>query len=179
MSELNLIPYELKIKRVKRIKRINYISSGIIVFAILFAIIYIPKLYLNKLISDELDLEAKISTNTKIVKENQKLLANIKGFNLYNKEVDLLTTQKEKVTYKIKNLEKYIPVDVSLTAITYSKGTIMISGVSTNYNSISAFAANLQMSKEYPIAKINNINSSDNQSAIQAKGYTFNIAIIE
>jgi Tfp pilus assembly protein PilN len=179
MSELNLIPYELKIKRVKRIKKINYISSGIIVLAILFAIVYIPKLYLNKLISNELDLEAKISTNTKIVKENQKLLSNIKSFNLYNKEVDLLTTQKEKVTYKIKNLEKYIPVDVSLTTITYSKGIIMISGASTNYNSISAFAANLQMSKEYPLAKINNINNSDNKTSIKAKGYTFNIAISE
>lgn len=179
MSELNLIPYELKLKRKKKIKKINYISSGIICFAILFTIVYIPNLYLNKLISNELDLKTKISTNSKIVKENQKLLSDIKSFNFYNTEVELLTKQKAKVTYKIKDFEKYIPVDVSLTSITYSKGTIMISGTSTKYTSISAFAANLQMSKEYQIAKIDNINNADNQTIIQAKVYTFNIVISE
>ncbi|MBW9144433.1 PilN domain-containing protein [Clostridium sp. CM028] len=175
MSELNLIPYELKVKRERKLKAKNYISMGIIVLAILFTIVYVPKLYLNKLISDESDFKTEIADNYEVVQENKKILSDIKNYNLYNNEVDLLIKQKVSVTNKIKNLEKYIPVDVSLTDINYSKGTIMIGGASTNYASISTFAANLQMSVEYPIAKIGNINNSD----IKTKGYTFTIEISE
>ncbi|MBU3110249.1 PilN domain-containing protein [Clostridium lacusfryxellense] len=179
MSELNLIPYELKAKRIKKLRNTNYISSGIIVLAILFAIVYVPKLYLNKLNSDEDNLNTKISNNSKIVLENKKLLLDIKNYNLRNNEVDALTKQTVKVTNKIENFEKYIPSTISLTGITYVKGTITIIGNSTNYNSISAFAANLQMSTEYPLAKIQNINNTGNQTDSKVKGYTFTIQINE
>ena len=179
MSELNLIPYELKAKRIKKLKTTNYISLGIIVCAILFTIVYLPKLYLNKLKSDEVDLSTKISSNSKIVLESKKLLLDIENYNLRNNEVESLTKQTIKVTNKIKNFEKYIPSNVSLTGITYLKGTITLIGASTNYNSISAFAANLQMSTEYPTAKIQNINNSGNQTDINVKGYTFTIVISE
>ena len=90
-----------------------------------------------------------------------------------------LTKQTIKVTNKIKNFEKYIPSAISLTGITYVKGIITITGNSTNYNSISAFAANLQMSTEYPLAKIQNINNAGNQTDIKVKEYTFTIQISE
>jgi len=83
----------------------------------------------------------------------------------------LLIKKAVKVTPKIKNFEKYIPKDVVLTNLTYSKGIINIAGTSTNYNSITAFAANLQMSKEYPLARIIKIDSS--------VGYIFTIMISE
>ena len=35
------------------------------------------------------------------------------------------------------------------------------------------------MSTEYPLAKIQNINNSGNQTDIKVKGYTFTIAISE
>lgn len=179
MSELNLIPYELKAKRIKKLRNTNYISSGIIVLAILFAIVYVPKLYLNKLNADEVELNTLISKNSKIVLENKKILLDIKNYNLRNDEVESLTKQSIKVTNKIKDFEKYIPSDISLTGITYSKGIITLMGASTNYNSISAFAANLQMSTEYPLARIQNINNVGNQIDIKAKKYTFTIAISE
>ena len=96
MSELNLIPYELKAKRIKKLRNTNYISSGIIVLAILFAIVYVPKLYLNKLNSDEVNLNTKISNNSKIVLENKRILLDIKNYNLRNNEVDVINKADNK-----------------------------------------------------------------------------------
>jgi len=177
MSELNLIPYELKVKRIKKLKTINIISYGIIAVAILFAIVYVPKLYLNKIILNELNLDNKISSNSKIIEENKKLLLDIKNYELYDNEVASLTKQTTKVFNKIKDIEKYIPIDVSLTGFAYSKGIITLSGTSLNYSSISSFAASLQMSKEYPIANIENINNVVNETSINGKVYTFTISL--
>jgi Tfp pilus assembly protein PilN len=176
MSELNLIPYELKVRRVKKIKITNYISAGVIVFAVLFAIVYVPKLYLARLISEQQDMDTKIAGDSKIVQENKRILADMAKYNSYNNEVTLLTKQKVNVKDKIKSLEKYIPSDVSLTNIAYSKGMITINGSTAKYASISAFAANLQMSAEYSKARINSINNSDSKTKTGNYIFTINIA---
>jgi len=160
MSELNLIPYEVKIKRAKKLKNINYISFAIIIFAILFVIIYVPTLYLDKLDSDEQKLQTKINSESKVVSENAKLLLEINNYNSFNKVVDALTKQKKNAATAIKSLEQFTPNDIILTNITYSKDQTILTGSTLNYNSIPAFTANLQMSKEYPNSLIANISNS-------------------
>lgn len=181
MSELNLIPYELKTKRKNTLKLKNYIAFVIIIIAIFFVIIYIPNLYLNKLTSEENSLTVKIASNSKVISENTKILAEIKSYDSYIKEVDVLKKQKVNFTDKIRNFQKYIPLDVVLTSINYSKGTITLGGASSNYQSISIFAANLQMSKEYPSARIANIidDGSKDTATTKSEKCKFTITITE
>lgn len=179
MSELNLLPYELKAKRLKELKKNTYISYIVVVFAILFAIVYIPKLYVLKLERDTEKYSNYISGDSKIMIKNKKLLGDIENYKIYNDKVDFLTKQKVDVTDKIKNLQKYISKDIILTNLTYSKGVITINGITSNYNSISAFAANLQMSEEYKKAKIINISDSDNKDLEKQGKYVFTISISE
>jgi len=183
MSELNLIPYELKAKRNKTIKLKNYISIAIIILAILFVILYIPNLYLGKLNSEENSLTVKINSNSKVFQENTKLLGEIESYNSFIKQVDTLKKQRVSASDKIKNLQKYIPSDLVLTKIDYSKGTISLDGTTPDYLSISIFAANLQMSKEYPLSRIVKINGDDSQStnntSVVLGKYKFTINITE
>ena len=181
MSELNLIPYELKAKREKALRIKKYGSIGIIIFAVFFAINYIPNIYLNKLLLKEKSLEVEITSNAKVLNENTKILAEIKSYDFYIKEVDALKKQRVNITDKIKNLQKYTPLDVVITSVDYSNGALMLSGTTTNSPSISAFVANLQMSKEYPSARIVNIIDENSNVAanVQPKKYKFTINITE
>ena len=181
MSELNLIPNELKIKRENTLKLKKYVAIGIIIFAVFFAIIYIPKLYLSKLISEENSHTVKINSNSKVLIENTKILSEIKKYDIYIKDVDTLKKQRVKITDKIINLQKYIPLDVFLTNIDYSNGVLSLSGTSANYRSICTFVANLQMSKEYPMARIASIidKNGNGQAMVLPAKYEFTINIIE
>ena len=183
MSELNLIPYELKAKRNKTIKLKNYISIAIIILAILFVILYIPNLYLDKLNSEENSLTVKISSNSKVFAENTKLLGEIESYNSYIKQVDTLKKQRVSVSDKVKNLQKYISASLVLTKIDYSNGILALEGTTTDYSSVSIFVANLQMTKEYPLSRIVKINGDDSQStnntSVVLGKYKFTINITE
>ena len=157
MAELNLIPYELRRKREKKLKVRRYVSMGIIISAILLVIVYIPNLYLNRIISKENSLKARIAINSKIFSENAEIMEKINKYEVYMKNVDIVKKQRVRVISKIEDLQKYIPLDLILTNIDYSAGVLTLNGNSSNYNSISVFVANLQMSEEYSSAKIVNI----------------------
>ena len=147
MSELNLIPYELKAKRAKVLKIRKYLAYAIIIFSVFVFIVFIPKGYLTFLKAQEDKITQEISNNSNVILENKNLLADMKNYKMYNDKVDLITKQKVDVTGKIEDLEKYIPKDVYLSNINLSKGIINLTGSTSNYNSISTFAANLQMSE--------------------------------
>lgn len=174
MSELNLIPYELKAKRANVLRVRKYISYAIIIFSVFVFIVFIPKGYLMVLKANEVKIDQKIANNSKLILENKKLLSDMKNYKMYNDKVDLITKQKINVTAKIKNLSKYIPKDVYLSNINLSKGTINLTGATSNYNSISIFTANLQTSKEYKNSRIQNITGSD---ANKLGKYQFSIVI--
>ena len=176
MSELNLIPYDLKAKRSNALKFRKYISYGVIIFCFLAIVVIIPKSYLMFLNSQEIDLDQKILINSKLIVQNKKLLSDIASYKSYNDKVDLITKQKINVTDKIKNLAKYTPKDINFSSINLSKGTINLIGATPNYNSISVLVANLQMSKDYKNSKIININSNDSNKSGK---YQFSIVITE
>lgn len=176
MSELNLIPYELKAKRANILRIRKYISYAIIIFSVFVFIVFIPKGYLALIKAKEVKINEKISNNSKLILEDKKLLSDMKNYKMYNDKVDLITKQKVNVTDKIKNLSKYIPKDVYLSNINLSKGTINLTGATSNYNSVSIFTANLQMSKEYKNSKIQNITGSDSNKMGK---YQFSIVITD
>jgi hypothetical protein len=185
MSELNLIPYEIKAKTAKIAKIRSYVSYGIIACAALMLIVLIPYLYLGILNMQESDISDKISTNYKVIAEHKKLLSQISDYNMYNNKVELLTKQKVNVHDKIQNLGKYVSKDIYLSSLTYSrdpvtsKDVISFKGVTpvATYTSIGIFAANLQMSKEYPSAKVLNVALSTANTGNLGGKYLFTINI--
>lgn len=181
MTELNLIPYELRRKREKKLMVRRYVSMGIIIIAVLLVIVYIPNLYLSKIISKEKLLTARIASNSKIFSENAEIIDKINKYEVYMKDVDIIKKQKVRVISKIKDLQKYIPLDVILTNIDYSTGILTLNGNCLSYNSISVFVANLQMSEEYSPAKIVNITDEKGSipTSVQPVKYKFIINIAE
>ena len=179
MSELNLIPYKLKQKRVKASQLKNYISYGIIIASIFIMLILLPNLYVTLLTNQENTIAYKISQNSSTIAENKKVTADIQNYKLFNDKVDLLTKNKVKVSDQLSNMAKYKPKDITLLNIGLSKGAITISGNATNVTAISVFVASLQTTKDYSSAKIVNIasvkSSTNNQSS--SDKYQFSISI--
>lgn len=179
MSELNLIPYKLKQKRVKIAQFRNYISYGIIIASIFIILVLLPNLYVTLLTSQENTISDKISQSSSVIAENKKVTMDIQSYKVFNDKVDLLTKNKVNVSDKISNIAKYKPSDLSILNIGLSKGTITISGNTTNVASISAFVASLQISKDYSSAKIVNISSTSPNSIDKSSlgKYQFSISI--
>jgi len=178
MSELNLIPYEIKAKTARIGKIRSYVSYGIIACAVFMLIVLIPYLYLGILNTQEANISDKISTDSKIIADNRKLMSQISDYNMYNTKVELLTKQKVNIHDKIQNLGKYAATSIYMSSLSYSRDPITLKDIisfkgatpMTNYTSIGIFAAGLQMSPEYSSAKVVNIS-------LTAGAYLFTINI--
>lgn len=172
MKELNLIPYSIREKQGKIIKIRNLAASLVILFCILFVGIYIPKMYLNILQNKETSMKAEIDKDAGIIKEAKNIEEDLKSYNEYTNKIDALSKQKVLVSNRLKEIGASIPKDVTATNINYSNGITSIIGVSKSYNSISEFAASLQMTKKYSQVRIMNETYDSNN-----KNYTFTINI--
>ena len=172
MSELNLIPYEVKKKKNVDFQIRQYVSALVIILVLLFTGIYYPKAHLNSLKNKALNFKMEVKKGDKILEENIKGKEEIANYKLYTDKVKMLTEQRVIVSTKLQGLEKYTPGDITLNSLTYGKGMINITGVAKTFNSISEFAANLQMSKEYNKSTISNI-------AYDKTEYTFTINMLE
>lgn len=71
---------------------------------------------------------------------------------------------------KVYNLKNHKPEDVIFQSLVYNGGDYTISAVTTNYESISAMTAMLQMSNEYRGSRIKDVKLKDQK-------YTFTIVI--
>lgn len=172
MGELNLIPYDIKKKKNENFKIRQYVASLLIILVLLFTGIYYPKAHLNSLKNKAANLDAEVIKGSKVLAENIRGKEEVANIKAYSDKVEMLTKQRIIASTKLQGLQKYISLDISLTTLYYGKGTIKITGTAKKFNSISEFAANLQMSKEYNKSAISNIkyNISD---------YTFTINISE
>jgi Tfp pilus assembly protein PilN len=172
MGELNLIPYEVKKKKNINFKIRQYVAASLIILVLLFTGIYYPKAHLNALKNQDADLKVDVEKGNKILVENVKVKEEIANYKSYTDKVEMLTKQKVIASTKLQGLEKYTPSDIALSSLNYGKGMINITGVTKKFNSISEFAANLQMSKEYNKSTISNIAYNNTE-------YTFTINVSE
>ena len=147
----------------------------VIIFCVLLVLLIIPKLYLLVITSETEKISNNISSNSAIVAKNNKIIADINSYTLYNKKVETLTKVKVNVTDKVKGLQKYITKDVFLTNLLYSKGILTLNGTTADYASISSFVANLQMSQEYKNATIVSISTSNDKTMSGNYVFTINI----
>lgn len=172
MKELNLIPYSIREKQEKIIKIRNIAASFVIFLCILFVGIYIPNMYLNVLEKNETALKEDIDKNSYIMEETKNVENQLVDYNEYFNKINTLSEKKILISDRLQELAPSFPKDVAATNINYNKGIISIIGVTSNHNSISEFAANLQMTKKYSEVRI--MNEAYNK---EDKNYIFTINI--
>jgi Tfp pilus assembly protein PilN len=171
MSELNLLPYELRNKKQKLIANRNLGFILILVLAVLVMGILALRFELNLLKSRDEVLKLEIKKSQNVLDERNNLIQSISGINKYLGKVEEITKQKIMITPKVREIEKDIPPDVKLTMLSYTADGISLSASSGNYSSLCIFCANLEMDGNYKDVRVNNISKSDKV------GYQCNITI--
>lgn len=167
---LNLLPDNMKksksyMQTTKKITIAAIIASLLVVFisAGIFAYYMFIKA-VNK------ELESSIDSKSKVRIENVMLTIEESDYKNYIEKAEKLTISKRIVSEKVYNLKNHKPEDVIFQSVVYNGGDYTISAVTTNYESISAMTAMLQMSNEYRGSRIKDVKLKDQK-------YTFTIVI--
>ncbi len=185
MTELNLLPPYLKEKDYKRQKTRNYILIGLIGITILFLLIFLPlsTLYRARYEETVWRKRAEEANNASIKMENEKIRREIEFYMQYIGDVEQLTKNKIFASNRIRELEKYIPVDVVFDSLAYGENSITINGTATSLDSISRLTSSIQTGGTYGKVRISSIiaeNSTRGGSTAQnMKVYRCTINAVE
>lgn len=156
-NDLNLLPDDMKRSK-KNLALGNRIKFGAIAgVSVLVVITIVIVSYFTKLYVQEQSLAKFISDNDKVQSENKSLKAEKAVYDSFIEKVDTITKNKKMINEKIRGFEKYVPNDVVLKTINYTGKDYSFVATTPNYASIAVFTANLQTSKEYPNARIQNV----------------------
>lgn len=171
MSELNLIPYELRQKN-KGVLNKNQLIALISVLAFILLIgVILPLLKYRSLVKQDLLLLKEITAGQNLIKESDALKVEIDKYNVYISAVDELAKVRPDAAERIKNLEKYTVSEVIFQNLTWGEGQITIQANSKSYESLCVFVANLQESGEYKKARMSGITKGSES------GYNCSISI--
>lgn len=173
MGELNLLPYSLKEKKRKVFKTRQYVAAALILICILFLGIYLPQVYLADLKKQEISLQAEINANKVILEQSKTTNEELANYKQRIELINVINQSRVIGSDRIKELNQYMPKDAGFTFnnLVYNKSGFTISGTTNNYNYVSEFVANLQMTKKYKSAKITSITGNGKYS------YSFNITV--
>lgn len=158
MSELNLIPYELRQKHRNSFKKINSPALIISIIVVLILAIGLPLLNIQRLGIEQRKLNEEIKRGEEVLKESEKLKSDIVNFKKHIALVDSIKELKSTSVNKVRGLEKYIVNDVIFESLIYGEDKIIVEARSANYDSICIFVANIQETSEYKNAAISQIN---------------------
>ncbi|MCM8711512.1 PilN domain-containing protein [Clostridium sp. SYSU_GA19001] len=173
MNELNLIPYSLKEKKQRLFKIRQYTAYFIIFMCVLFIGAYIPNIKLQSLTAQEKMLQKSVEENKALIEESRLISSEIENYSKRIKKIEELANNRTLAFEKIRQFEKYVTSDIKLTNFIYDKKSAVIEGTAVSYNSVSEFAANLEVSKNYSSVKIVNITKDNSQN-----NYKFSINIL-
>lgn len=160
-NELNLLPYELKNKRIDLAKNKNIIIAASVILGVLILFAVIPQIYLVVKQNENTELISKINAEASVAVQNTKLL---KQKSEYDKQINTTTVIQKNKTYIlewVQGIVKHAPSNVTVVSINKDKGqpTITIVGQTKDINSVPLFSKNLQDSGKFTDVKITSINS--------------------
>jgi Tfp pilus assembly protein PilN len=175
MSELNLIPYHIKQKRMVKLALFQGVLVVVLVLAVLGTAAYLPYAKLRKLQTEEANLKLTVEKDRVIRVENERLKTETASLKNFVDKVEMLQASKASVYPVLKNLEKYIPSEIVITSLNYGNGTINVNATcNKEYNYINELLANLQESKEFSSSQVINITRND-----KAPEWTFTLIITD
>lgn len=174
MRDLNLIPYEIKEKKLKSERNRKYASYVILVLCLIFAIAYFPLMYSKGIEKKAEGLKNQLDSKASIISDYNSLNAKIKEINIPIAMAGSIESSRFLVYDQIAKLSKNFPSGIVLVSASYQPGSIIINGKSSNYYDAFDLLANFELTKEFNMAKMGSINyDKDN------KVYNFIITIPE
>ncbi|MGB9679458.1 MAG: PilN domain-containing protein [Thermoanaerobacteraceae bacterium] len=162
MKDINLIPSELKYKKIMKRKRILKIIFGIVTFTILLGMFLYPLSYKNNLQNQYILLNSRIDKLKATTNLDKKIR---EAVNLYNEKKDFIEKEQINKTDAVKILKDIsfnIPEKVSIKSINYKKEYMDISGEAVSESYIADFMFDLRNLDYIKDIRLISINENEN-----------------
>jgi type IV pilus assembly protein PilN len=147
VKDINLIPKEIKDKKINSRKKINNTIICIVSICVFLSIILIPNLYMKILNRNINVLDTKLKQMKTVSELDNKIQNNIDYLRQKQALIKKLKVKKFDMAEILKDLSLNIPEKVSINEIKYKDNVVEISGEAISNKDISYFMLNLRALK--------------------------------
>lgn len=184
-ADLNLIPKKEALISKKAII-IGALLTVIIVLVVGYFFVYIPKNEKDSILREIKNKKTEISSYDGLDEKQAELNKEKEELRKLIVAIDELKIKNVKLTNRIADIGKIIPVDVMLNTISYNNGVMNITGTSPDMINISRFMVNLR-NMDYVLDVSHSTSSFDNQSSYaeddeddieDKRSYKFNLTVV-
>ncbi len=162
-ADLNLIPKKEALISKKAII-IGALLTVIIVLVVGYFFVYIPKNEKDSILREIKNKKTEISSYDGLDEKQAELNKEKEELRKLIVAIDELKIKNVKLTNRIADIGKIIPVDVMLNTMSYNNGVMNITGTSPDMIKISQFMVNLR-NMDYVLDVSHSTSSFDNQSS--------------
>ena len=162
-ADLNLIPKKEALISKKAII-IGALLTVIIVLVVGYFFVYIPKNEKDSILREIKNKKTEISSYDGLDEKQAELNKEKEELRKLIVAIDELKIKNVKLTNRIADIGKIIPVDVMLNTMSYNNGVMNITGTSPDMINIARFMVNLR-NMDYVLDVSHSTSSFDNQSS--------------
>jgi Tfp pilus assembly protein PilN len=184
-ADLNLIPKKEALISKKAII-IGALLTVIILLVVGYFFVYIPKNEKDSILREIKNKKTEISSYDGLDEKQAELNKEKEELRKLIVAIDELKIKNVKLTNRIADIGKIIPVDVMLNTMSYNNGVMNITGTSPDMIKISQFMVNLR-NMDYVLDVSHSTSSFDNQSSYaeddeddieDKRSYKFNLTVV-
>ena len=184
-ADLNLIPKKEALISKKAII-IGALLTVVIVLVVGYFFVYIPKNEKDSILREIKNKKTEISSYDGLDEKQAELNKEKEELRKLIVAIDELKIKNVKLTNRIADIGKIIPVDVMLNTMSYNNGVMNITGTSPDMINISRFMVNLR-NMDYVLDVSHSTSSFDNQSSYaeddeddieDKRSYKFNLTVV-
>ena len=184
-ADLNLIPKKEALIS-KNAIIIGALLTVIIVLVVGYFFVYIPKNEKDSILREIKNKKTEISSYDGLDEKQAELNKEKEELRKLIVAIDELKIKNVKLTNRIADIGKIIPVDVMLNTMSYNNGVMNITGTSPDMINISRFMVNLR-NMDYVLDVSHSTSSFDNQSSYaeddeddieDKRSYKFNLTVV-
>lgn len=184
-ADLNLIPKKEALISKKAII-IGALLTVIIVLVVGYFFVYIPKNEKDSILREIKNKKTEISSYDGLDEKQAELNKEKEELRKLIVAIDELKIKNVKLTNRIADIGKIIPVDVMLNTMSYNNGVMNITGTSPDMINVAQFMVNLR-NMDYVLDVSHSTSSFDNQSSYaeddeddieDKRSYKFNLTVV-
>ncbi len=184
-ADLNLIPKKEALISKKAII-IGALLTVIIVLVVGYFFVYIPKNEKDSILREIKNKKTEISSYDGLDEKQAELNKEKEELRKLIVAIDELKIKNVKLTNRIADIGKIIPVDVMLNTMSYNNGVMNITGTSPDMINVAQFMVNLR-NMDYVLDVSHSTLSFDNQSSYaeddeddieDKRSYKFNLTVV-
>lgn len=164
-KQLNMLPYEIKMKIRSGRRRIAYLTFGMLIGLILVggvAYLEAKKMVLNSNLDTVIE---KINSKSDMINQLNKVQELIDGYKEHIDKVDFLQGQeKDKMYDLVLELESIMPNEIKVDSFNIDNNKITMSASSDYYYKITEFWANLRESEKFKNSNVKAVDLQDSDN---------------